>query len=107
MTAEAVDAKVAIVRSAGAARLDQIEMNIRVFMVNVTDDRSSAISGLAGALGVEEDLIDASPFALVGSTAQMAEWLRERRERWGFSYIIVGQHDVDAFAPVVAELAGT
>jgi probable F420-dependent oxidoreductase len=107
MTAEAVDAKVAVVRAAGAARLDRIEMNIRVFMVNVTNDRAAAIGGLAGALGVSEDLIDASPFALIGSTAQMAEWLRERRERWGFSYIIVGQHDVEAFAPVVAELAGT
>jgi probable F420-dependent oxidoreductase len=109
MTAEAVDAKVGVVREAAAAadRLDQIEMNIRVFLVNVTDDRTSAITGLAGALGVDEGLIDTSPFALIGSTAQMVEWLRERRERWGFSYIIVGQQDVDAFAPVVAELAGT
>jgi probable F420-dependent oxidoreductase len=107
MTAEAVDAKVDIVRQAGAARLDEIEMNIRVFMVNVTDDRAAAINGLAGLLGVQESLIDQSPFALIGSTAQMAQWLRERRERWGFSYIIVGHHDVEAFAPVVAELAGT
>jgi probable F420-dependent oxidoreductase len=107
MTAEAVDAKVDIIRQAGAARLDEIEMNIRVFMVNVTDDRAAAINGLAGLLGVQESLIDQSPFALIGSTAQMAQWLRERRERWGFSYVIVGHHDVEAFAPVVAELAGT
>ena len=29
-----------------------------------------------------------------------------RRERWGFSYIIVGPDDVESFAPVVAELNG-
>ncbi len=28
--------------------------------------------------------------------------LAERRDRWGFSYVIVGQNDVEAFAPVVA-----
>ena len=38
---------------------------------------------------------------------ELAERLRERRERWGFSYVIVGGADVDSFAPVVAELAGT
>ena len=44
---------------------------------------------------------------LSGQPAQIAEDLRARRERWGFSYIIVGGVDVDSFAPVVAELAGT
>ena len=47
------------------------------------------------------------PFALIGTPAQIADDLRERRERWGFSYIIVGAEDVDAFAPVVAELSGS
>ncbi len=55
MTAEAVDDKVAIVRAAAGARLGEIEMNIRVFMANVTDDRAAAIGGLAGVLGVQDD----------------------------------------------------
>ena len=33
---------------------------------------------------------------------ELVERLLERRERWGFSYVIVGQEDVDKFAPVVA-----
>ena len=49
----------------------------------------------------------ATPFALIGTPGQLADDLLERRERWGFSYVIVGAEDVDAFAPVVAELAGT
>ena len=51
-------------------------------------------------------MVDQSPFALVGPPSKLVEDLLERRERWGFSYIIVGADDVESFAPVVAELAG-
>jgi hypothetical protein len=52
-------------------------------------------------------MIETTPFALVGPPSKLVEDLLERRERWGFSYIIVGGADVEAFAPVVAALAGT
>jgi len=106
MTAESVDEKVAIIRDAAGSRLDAIEMNVRAFMVNVTDDRAATIEFLSTALGVEEQMIDTTPFALIGSPAKIVEDLLARRERWGFSYVIVGADDIDAFAPVVAELAG-
>ena len=35
------------------------------------------------------------------------EMLQERREKWGVSYIVLGQDTFEAFAPVVAALAGT
>jgi len=106
MTAEAVDEKVAIIRDAAGSRLDAIEMNVRAFMVNVTDDRAGTMSFLSTMLGVDEQMIDTTPFALIGSPAKIVEDLLARRERWGFSYVIVGADDIDAFAPVVAELAG-
>jgi hypothetical protein len=52
-------------------------------------------------------MLAASPFALIGSVAQIADDLRERRERFGFSFVTVSAIDIEAFAPVVAELAGT
>ena len=52
-------------------------------------------------------MIDETPFALIGPPDELVDLLVERRERWGFSYVIVGGEDVDAFAPVVARLAGT
>ena len=109
MTADAVDEKVGVVRAAAedAGRLDDIEMNIRAFMVFVTDDVDQAISTLAEFTGAPGDVIADSPFALVGPPSKIVDDLRERRERWGFSYVIVGQNDIDAFAPVVAELADT
>ena len=55
---------------------------------------------------VDPSMVVESPFALIGTPAQMVEDLLRRRERWGFSYVIVGADDVEPFAPVVAELAG-
>lgn len=106
MTAESVDEKVAIVREAAGARFNDIEMNIRAFLVSITDDAKQAASGIATMLGVEQQMVEQSPFALVGPTSKLIEDLLERRERWGFTYIIVGAEDVDAFAPVVAALSG-
>lgn len=107
MTAEAVDEKLGWVREAAGDRFDAIELNVRAFMVTVTDDRDAAVDSLASTLGVEPSFIRNSPFALIGSPAQLIDDLRARRDRWGISYVIVGPAEIDQFAPVVAELAGT
>jgi hypothetical protein len=64
------------------------------------------LAGVAAMFGVTDEMVAASPFALVGTTATIVDELLRRREELGFSYVIVGGDDVDAFAPVVAELAG-
>ncbi len=106
MTAEAVDEKVDIVRDASGDRFNDIEMNIRAFLVNITDDAVGAISRLAKGMGVEEKMVAETPFALMGPPSKLIEDLIARRERWGFSYVIVGGEDVEKFAPVVAALYG-
>ena len=106
MTAESVDEKVAIVAAAGAHRLNDIEMNIRTFFVKVTDDRDKTVDGISSMFGVSKKMIDASPFALIGSVESCIEQLLERRERWGFSYTIVGAENIDECAPIVAALSG-
>ena len=107
MTAEAVEEKIAIVKQAAGDRYDDIELNIRAFLVNVTDDGAGARERLASAMGVDLAMVESSPFSLIGPPAELAERLLERRDRWGFSYVIVGAADLDGFAPVVAQLAGT
>jgi probable F420-dependent oxidoreductase len=105
MTAEQVDIKVDIARTAGEGR--NIEWNVRVFMVSFTDDRPGGLAGLSAMTGMSAEQIAETPFALVGDCDQMIRDLIARRERWGFSYIIIGAGEVDQFAPVVAALAGT
>ena len=106
MTAESVDEKVAIVAAAGAHRINDIEMNIRTFFVKVTNDRAATVDGISSMFGVSKDMIDASPFALIGSVEECIEQLLERRKRWGFSYTIVGAENIDECAPIVAALRG-
>lgn len=109
MTEEAVTDKVAIITDAAASagRLEAIELNIRTFFVSVTDDRRGRLDAVASMIGVEPAMVERSPFALIGSPGSIADDLRERRERFGFSYVIVGGEEIDSFAPVVAELTGT
>jgi len=106
MTAESVDAKVAVVHdtAVAAGRLDAIELNVRAFVVVVTDEPDTAMQGIADFTGAPKEMIAQSPFVLIGPPAKLTEDLLARRERWGFSYVIVGQDDVDPFAPVVAAL---
>ena len=106
MTADAVDQKVDIVNAAAGGRLPDLELNIRVFMVRVTEERQTAIQQIADFVQVDPSSVVESPFALIGTPAEMVDDLLRRRERWGFSYIIVGADDVESFAPVVAELSG-
>ncbi len=109
MTAEQVAANVSIVADAAAAagRLDHVEMHIRTFFVSVTDDRERRTEEMASLIGVGPEMIAASPFAMIGTPSQIADDLIERRERYGFSFVTVGAAELDDFAPVVAQLAGT
>ncbi len=109
MTHDAVVDKVAIVADAAraAGRLDHIEMNVRTFFVSVTDDRDTQLGALAAMIGVDSQMIAESPFALVGDVDEICDTIVARREEFGFSYVIVGAGELDAFAPVVARLAGT
>jgi hypothetical protein len=74
--------------------------------VNISPDATAAAAAIASMLKVEPKMVEDTPFALVGPTDKLIEDLLARRERWGFSYVIVGSDDVDGFAPVVAALAG-
>ena len=49
----------------------------------------------------------AAPLALIGTVEEIIDTLRTRREELGFSYIVVHEAEMDALAPVIAELAGT
>jgi hypothetical protein len=82
-------------------------MNIRTFLVNVTDDADAALAEVAAFTGEDVAMVANSPFALIGPPSKLIEDLQQRRERWGFSYIIIGADDLESMAPVVAALRGT
>ncbi len=104
-TAERYDEKVGWVRESAGERFDDIELQVRAFFVIVTDDRRGMAETMAPALGLTAEQALNSPLGLVGTVDEITETLIERRERYGFSYIVVGQDQYEDFAPVVANLA--
>ena len=106
--ASSVDERVQLVReAAGAERYAQLELNALVQRVVVTDDRSKAAEELTSRWSqLTPGEILQSPYVLIGTVDQMVEDLKLRRERWGISYYVIFEPYLDAFAPVVARLAG-
>ncbi len=104
---EKTDEKVQWVRDAAGARFDELEIQMRFFITSVRDDRMKLAEQLAPAFGVTPEEALESGAALVGTVDEIVEQLHERRERWGLSYVVVGDANVEEFAPVVAKLAGS
>jgi len=106
-TPTATDRKVAWVREASGDRAGEIELQVRVHLAMVTDDREAVIAEVAPAFGLTPAEARETPHALVGTVDQICDQLIERRDRWGISYLGLSQDHLDPFAPVVARLAGT
>jgi alkanesulfonate monooxygenase SsuD/methylene tetrahydromethanopterin reductase-like flavin-dependent oxidoreductase (luciferase family) len=47
------------------------------------------------------------PHFLIGTVDELVDDLRARRERFGFSFVVVPGDAAEAFAPVVERLIGT
>ncbi|REK86877.1 LLM class F420-dependent oxidoreductase [Streptomyces inhibens] len=108
MPADQLAASVARYQEYAADRPEPAELNILVQQVLVTDDRRAVAREIAALdIGLDEEQALDAPTLLIGTPAQMAEQLRERRERFGFSYITVLDPFLEAFAPVLEELKGS
>ena len=84
-----------------------VELNTLIFGMTVTDDRPAAIADLAKRMeGAPPDMIDRSPFFLVGTLADMRAQLLRVRDAFGVTYFNVRGDHIEAFAPLARELAG-
>lgn len=105
-TVEATDEKLSWIREAAGSRFDEIELQTRVHMAQITDDPIGLAELMAPALGLDAEAALASPHVLVGSPGQCVETLLAWRERWGLTYIGLNEDAMVEFAPVVEALAG-
>ncbi len=91
-------------REAAGARFDGIELSTLVQATEVGDGAPAEREAVADRLGSDPDLVDDTPFVLVGSVGQVVEKLLDLREDLGVSHVVV--RDPVGFAPVVDRLAG-
>lgn len=104
--AERTEQKLGWVKDAAGARFDQLDLGFTVFLVNITDDRASLAEAIAPSMGFEpKDVLD-MPHFLIGTERQIEENLRERRDRYGLSHVILPGEMADELAPIVERLAG-
>ncbi len=102
-----IDDKVALLRDAAGERWNDLELNAWVSVAGITDDPHAAADDLARFAGVSTDDVLSSPIVLIGSVAEIADRLRDRRDRWGYSYTCLTQEHAEPFAPLVRNLTGT
>jgi len=105
--AELYDERIAWIRDAAGDRFDALELQALTFVVAVGGNRDDMARQLAPGLGISEEEAREVPIALVGSVDEICEQLEARRDRWGLSYWVVHEPELEAFAPVVARLTGT
>jgi alkanesulfonate monooxygenase SsuD/methylene tetrahydromethanopterin reductase-like flavin-dependent oxidoreductase (luciferase family) len=103
-----VDQRMQLIRDVAGERYAQLELNALVQRVVVTNHRREAAEELASRwMQLTPDEILESPYVLIGAVNEVIENIEVRRERWGISYYVIFEPYVDAFAPIVARLAGS
>jgi len=103
---EETQRKLAWVREGAGARFAELEIEIGAYFTFVMDNPEPVLQGMAGSFGLTPEQMREHPHALFGSVDNVCEELQRRRELHGISYVTVGENAMDAFAPVVARLAG-
>jgi len=104
---EAVARKVGWIREAAGPRFDTLELSILVFAAVVTDDPAGEAARRGERIQMAPAAILDSPHFLLGPREAIEERIRAARARHGLSYVVVFDESLEAFAPVVARLAGT
>jgi hypothetical protein len=104
---DAVAARVDVVRRAAGDRFETLELNAFVADAGVVGSRQPVGSSLAAFLkSAGPAAVGGSPYLLYGTIAQLRETILRRRERMAISSYGVPARVMEAFAPLVDELAG-
>ena len=105
-TAAATARKVAWVRDAAGSRLPDLDLNIFVYAVEVSDNRQAVADRLAPDFELPAAELLTSPHLLIGSVDSIIEDLHARREQYGIASITITEDLMEPLAPIVARLSG-
>ena len=108
-SASAIERKVEHIRTQAGSRFDDLELNTTISLEITGDREAGAQSVIAqrGWQGVPVGEVLEMPALLIGSLPEIAQQIRERRDRYGLSYLVVSEKNAALAAPLVGELTGT
>lgn len=99
--ADGVAERVEYTRALLGERVSRVEFNILVWRVIVTNDRRAEAERLEPMRTLSAEQMLKVPTVLIGTASQIADQLTEHRKRYGFSYITVGEYNLEALSPVI------
>ena len=104
---DALARRVEIIRQAAGDRFEQLELNAFVADAGVVGSGQPLGDTLAAFVkSAGPAAIGGSPYLLYGTVAQLREAMLRRRERSSISAYGIPARAMEAFAPLIAELAG-
>jgi probable F420-dependent oxidoreductase len=106
--APAVAEKISWVRQGAGDRFHELELSL-VPTILITERRQQQAEQLIrerGWAGITAEQVLAMPSVFIGPPDQIIEDMLARRERYGFSYYIISDHEMEEVAPIVARLTG-
>ena len=102
----AFDDKIGVVREAAGERFGNLEINAFGTFI-ITGQRRARTEDLIvsrGWTGIDVEAVWQMPTIFIGSPEQIRSDLRARRERFGLSYLVVGEDGLPALAEIVSAL---
>jgi probable F420-dependent oxidoreductase len=100
--------KIELIRRAAGERFTAIELSLFA-TIRLTDEPERAAERLIderGWQGVSLDDVMAMPAVFLGLVERIVELMLDRRERYGVSYYIIPDEEMEAVAPVIQRAAG-
>jgi probable F420-dependent oxidoreductase len=97
--------RIEFLRGAAGDRFDQLELNLFVFAVSVSEREPDLTVARRALAGMPDEQIRALPGVLTGSAGQVAETLQRYREKYGLTYFGVLETSMTDFAKVIERLA--
>jgi probable F420-dependent oxidoreductase len=89
-----------------SARDSGVVLDALVQIVEITNDTTTVAERVAQtAPGLTPDDVLDAPYALIGTTDEVADSVDQHNERWGFTSYVVREAAVEAIAPVIARFA--
>ena len=98
-----LDEQIDQVRVGAGARVDDIEFNAMVQVVQITDDRDAALAKVCDRVeGLTMDDASSTPYLMIGTVDEIVLHMMTCNERWGINYFAV--RELDDFEPVLRSL---
>lgn len=104
-TERALAERISVVRDAAGDRFSELELNVLVQRVEISDDPEALLAPLLERIpGATVDEIVASPFVLVGSVDDLVAKVQRLRSRLGVSYFACFEPALEPMAALISAL---